>query len=64
MDKKGLAELQTKEDLENESSDKEKLLIEILKEGEECPNCHFALLKREGNEIFCPICGYGRKTCT
>jgi len=53
-----------KEKLGDESAEKENLFIEILKEGEECPNCHFALLKREGNEIFCPICAYGRKACT
>jgi len=38
--------------------------IEILIEGEECPFCHFAKLKREGDEIVCPICGYGHKACT
>ncbi|MDH4223445.1 MAG: autoantigen p27 domain-containing protein [candidate division Zixibacteria bacterium] len=43
---------------------KESLPIEILKEGEECPNCHFALFKKEDNEIFCSVCGYGKKTCT
>jgi hypothetical protein len=38
--------------------------IEILVEGEECPNCHFSKLKREEDQIVCPICGYGRKACT
>ncbi len=38
--------------------------IEILIEGEECPFCHFAELKRDGDEIVCPICGYGRRPCT
>jgi hypothetical protein len=38
--------------------------IEILIEGQECPFCHFAKLKRDGNEIVCPICGYGYKPCT
>ncbi len=38
--------------------------IEILIEEEECPYCHFAKLKREGDQIVCPICGYGRKACT
>ena len=38
--------------------------IEMLTEGQECPFCHFATLKREGNEIFCPVCGYGRSACT
>jgi hypothetical protein len=39
-------------------------IIEILIEGQECPFCHFAKLKRDGDEIVCPICGYGRKPCT
>jgi hypothetical protein len=38
--------------------------IEILVEGEECPYCHFAKLKREEDQIVCPVCGYGRKACT
>jgi hypothetical protein len=38
--------------------------VEILIEGEECPFCRFAKLKRDGNEIVCPICGYGHKPCT
>ncbi|MGB2697529.1 MAG: hypothetical protein WBD28_06685 [Candidatus Zixiibacteriota bacterium] len=38
--------------------------IEILKEGIECPHCHFANLKREGSEIVCPVCGYGYRPCT
>jgi uncharacterized Zn finger protein (UPF0148 family) len=38
--------------------------IEILVEGQECPFCNFAKLKRDGDEIVCPICGYGRKPCT
>jgi rubredoxin len=38
--------------------------VEILKEGMECPNCHFAALKREGSQIVCPVCGYGYKPCT
>ena len=43
--------------------------IEILVEGQECPFCHFAKLKRDKSEITCPICGYGfilngRKPCT
>jgi hypothetical protein len=38
--------------------------VEILAEGQECPFCHFAKLKREGREIFCPVCGYGRSACT
>lgn len=44
--------------------DKKICAIEILVEGQECPFCHFAELKREGNEIVCPICGYGHKACT
>jgi ribosomal protein L37AE/L43A len=38
--------------------------IEILKEGQECPFCRFANLKRKGSEITCPICGYGYRACT
>lgn len=38
--------------------------IEILVEGQECPFCHFAKLKREDDEIVCPVCGYGHKPCT
>jgi ribosomal protein L37AE/L43A len=38
--------------------------IEILIEGQECPFCHFARLKREGDEIVCPVCGYGHRACT
>ena len=38
--------------------------IEILVEGQECPFCHFARLKREGDEIVCPVCGYGHRACT
>jgi hypothetical protein len=47
-----------------DTSVKENLSIEKLKEGEECPNCHFAHLVREDNQILCPICCYGRKACT
>jgi ribosomal protein L37AE/L43A len=38
--------------------------IEILVEGKECPNCHFIQLKREGDQIVCPVCGYGHKPGT
>ncbi len=38
--------------------------IEILVAGVECPFCHFAKLKKDGDEIVCPICGYGCKHCT
>lgn len=38
--------------------------IEILVKGQECPFCHFAKLKREGDEIVCPICGYGHRPST
>jgi hypothetical protein len=38
--------------------------IEMLTERQECPFCHFAKLEREGNEIFCPVGGYGRSACT
>ena len=31
-----------------------------LKEGQECPNCHFAKLKFDENkDLKCPICGFG-----
>jgi hypothetical protein len=34
--------------------------IVFIREGNLCPNCRFAKLKREpGNIIRCPICGYG-----
>jgi len=39
-------------------------IAEILTEGQECPFCHFAKLKREGGEIACPVCGYGHRACT
>jgi ribosomal protein L37AE/L43A len=39
-------------------------IIEILREGQECPFCHFANLKREDDEIICPVCGYGHKPNT
>jgi hypothetical protein len=38
--------------------------IELLREGQECPFCRFAKLKRDGDEITCPVCGYGRRACT
>ena len=38
--------------------------VEILTEGQECPFCHFAKLKRDGDEIVCPICGYGHRPST
>ncbi len=38
--------------------------VEILSEGQDCPFCHFGKLKRDGDEIVCPICGYGHKPCT
>jgi len=34
--------------------------IIYVKEGQLCPNCEFARLKKEpGNIIRCPICGWG-----
>jgi uncharacterized Zn finger protein (UPF0148 family) len=36
----------------------------MLAEGQECPFCHFAELKREGGEIVCPVCGYGHRAFT
>lgn len=41
-----------------------RMAIEILVEEQECPFCHFAKLKKDGNQIVCPICGYGHKVCT
>jgi hypothetical protein len=38
--------------------------VEILSQGQDCPFCHFAKLKRDGDEIVCPVCGYGHKPCT
>jgi len=38
--------------------------MEILVEGQECPFCRFAKLKKEYDEITCPICGYGHKPST
>jgi uncharacterized Zn finger protein (UPF0148 family) len=48
----------------NNPSNKPEGTIEILMEGQECPFCHFAKLKREGDEIVCPICGYGHRPVT
>ncbi len=48
----------------NTSSNKSEGTIEILTEGQECPFCHFAKLKKEYDEIICPICGYGHKPVT
>lgn len=45
------------------SSDLEKSSVEILKEEQECPNCHFARLKKVDGEVICQICGYGHKRC-
>lgn len=65
MAEQGLLITQKKDtERRGDASVKENLSIEILKQGAECLNCRFALLQREDNEIFCPLCGYGRKTCT
>jgi len=48
----------------NNPSNKSEGTIEILMEGQECPFCRFAKLKKEYDEITCPICGYGRKPST
>ncbi|OGC80866.1 MAG: hypothetical protein A2W07_01635 [candidate division Zixibacteria bacterium RBG_16_43_9] len=48
---------------EDQSSVQENSLIEILKEEQECPNCHFARLKKVDGDIFCSVCGYGHKRC-
>ncbi len=53
-----------KEIKENKSKRTSETEIEILKQGMECPHCHFANLKREGSEIVCPVCGYGYRPCT
>jgi rubredoxin len=45
------------------SSGQEISFIEILKENQECPNCQFVRLKKVDDEIFCPVCGYGHKSC-
>ncbi|HVP36453.1 MAG TPA: hypothetical protein VMT04_05605 [Terriglobales bacterium] len=37
--------------------------VEIQKEKEDCPNCHFSMLKRINDEVVYPICGYGHKRC-
>ena len=60
-----LAKLGKKEETEGEkeSGDKESFTVEILKEWQECPNCHFARLKRVNGEVSCPISGYGSKGC-
>lgn len=42
----------------------DELNVEILIEGQECPYCRFSELKREEDQIVCPVCGYGRKACT
>jgi hypothetical protein len=38
--------------------------VEVLREGEECSYCHFAALKRRGDEIICPVCCHGHMGCT
>ncbi len=50
--------------VDTQSQQRSENTIEILVEGQECPFCHFAKLKREGDEIVCPICGYGHKPST
>jgi rubredoxin len=52
---------QTKED--KKSEEKQNSMLEILKEEQECPNCHFARFKMVDREISCPVCGYGHKRC-
>jgi hypothetical protein len=35
-------------------------VTQYLREGQLCPNCNFAKLKKEpGNIIRCPVCGFG-----
>ena len=60
-----LAGLKNKDKVTTEDnfSVQENSFAEILKEGQECPICHFARLKRIDDDIFCPICGYGHKRC-
>ena len=55
----------TKKEIKEKKSQKTSVTeIEILKQGMECPYCHFANLKREGSELICPVCGYGYRPCT
>jgi len=60
-----LAGLKKKDKIKKEekSSDQKNSFVEILKEEQECPNCHFARLKRVDGDIFCPVCGYRHKRC-
>lgn len=50
-------------EINNSSDDKsnsDDCSIVLIHEGDLCPNCGFARLKKEpGNIIRCPICGYG-----
>jgi len=48
---------------EDKFSDRENSLVEIIKEEQECPNCHLNRLKKIDGEISCPVCGYGHKRC-
>jgi hypothetical protein len=55
----------TEEEIKEKKSQKTSVTeIEILKQGMECPHCHFAKLKREGSELVCPVYGYGYRPCT
>jgi hypothetical protein len=50
----------SKEISEKDFHARENRSIEYILEGQLCPNCGFARLKREpGNIVRCPICGYG-----
>lgn len=43
-----------------EPDNKDSCEIQYIREGDLCPNCRFAKLKKEpGNIIKCPICGWG-----
>lgn len=48
---------------EDKSSGQETSLVEVRKEEQKCPNCHFSRLKKIDDEVICPICGYGHKRC-
>ena len=45
---------------DDDKSNSDSCSIVLIREGDLCPNCGFARLKKEpGNIIRCPICGYG-----
>lgn len=49
-----------KKDGTNEPEDADSCSIQFIREGDLCPNCQFARLKKDsGDVIKCPICGWG-----